>query len=68
MPPYGPGRWRDSPVLLATGGRLRNSPCGLKHLSLLIRLPLRCSAVPKGGTERSLGFWKEVLVLYATYT
>ena len=68
MPPYDAGRWRDYPALLAPGGRLRNSPCGLKHLSLFIRRSLRCSAAPKGGTERSLGFWKEVLVLYATYT
>lgn len=55
MPPRDAGRWRDSPALLAPGGRLRNSPCGLKHLSLLIRQPLRCSAAPKGGSERSLG-------------
>jgi hypothetical protein len=36
------------PAVLASGGRLRNSPYGLKHLRLLIRLPLRSSAQTQG--------------------
>ena len=40
-------------ALLGARGRLRNSPCGLKHLSRLIPSPLRCSALPQRRGEQS---------------
>jgi len=36
------------PAMLATGGSRANSPCGLKHARLLIRLPLCFSAQTQG--------------------
>jgi len=52
-PPYGVGRWRDSPALLAPGGVWLNSAAP-QTTPALIRPPLRCSAPPKGGSERCL--------------
>jgi hypothetical protein len=49
---YGAGRWRDFPALLASGGVWLNSAAP-QTTPALIRPPLRCSAVPKGGTARS---------------
>ena len=52
VPPYGAGRWRDFPALLASGGVWLNSAAP-QTTPALIRPPLRCSAAPKGGTVRS---------------
>ena len=65
MPPYGAGCWCNSPVLLPSGGVWLNS-ASPQTTPALIRPPLRCSAAPKGGTERSplrrMYVWKERFV------
>ena len=68
VPPWGDGRWRDFPALLASGGVWLNS-ASPQTTPALIRPPLCCSAPPKGGTgrclmlagERHVGHWPQTL-------
>ena len=43
------GPLRGHAALLGSSGKLRNSPCGLRHLRFFIRLPLRYSPPNSGG-------------------
>ena len=63
VPPCGAGRYATSLRCSRRAGSGDNSGFALKHSPALIRPPLRCSAAPKGGPQRSLKRWVRLTVV-----